>query len=64
MKLKEKNENRSMNFILDYIIDIDIDDCINWNSKTMHKKNATATDKKLIFNFIEIHKHCLSAFFH
>ena len=64
MKLKEKNENRSMDFILDYIIDIDIDNCINWSSKTMHKKNATAADKKLIFNYVEIYKNCLSAFFH
>ena len=38
MKLKEKKENRNMDFILDYIIDIDIDNCINWSSKTMHKK--------------------------
>ena len=64
MKLKEKKENRSMDFILDYIIDIDIDNCINWSSKTMHKKSATAADKKLIFNYVEIYKNCLSAFFH
>ena len=64
MKLKEKKENRNMDFILDYIIDIDIDNCINWSSKTMHKKGTTNSDKKLIFNYIEIYKNCLAAFFH
>ena len=64
MKLKEKKENRNMDFVLDYIIDIDIDNCINWSSKTMHKKSTTNADKKLIFNYVEIYKNCLAAFFH
>ena len=64
MKLKEKKENRSTDFILDFVIDIDIDNCINWSSKTAHKKNTTNADKKLIFNYIEIYKNCLAAFFH
>ena len=64
MKLKDKKENRTMDFILDFVIDIDIDNCINWSSKTMHKKTATNSDKKLIFNYVEIYKNCLATFFH
>ena len=64
MKLKEKKEKRNMDFILDFVIDIDIDNCINWSSKTMHKKSTTNADKKLIFNYVEIYKNCLAAFFH
>ena len=50
-------------FSFNYIV-FDIDDCINLSSKTMHKNNATAADEKLIFNYVEIYKNCLSAFFH
>ena len=64
MKLEEKSEKRFMDFILDFIIDIDIDNCINWSSKTMHKKAATNSDKKMIYNYIEIYKNCIVAFFH
>ena len=64
MKLKEKKSNRTMDFVLDFVIDVDIDNCINWSSKTMHKKSTTNSDKKLIFNFVEIYKKCLAAFFH
>jgi hypothetical protein len=53
-----------MNLILDYIIDIDIDSCINWRKKTVNKKLITESDKKLIIAFIEIFKNCLTAFFH
>ena len=41
-----------MDFVLDFVIDVDIDNCINWSSKTMHKKSTTNSDKKLIFNYI------------
>ena len=67
MKLfEEKNmdDKRKIELILDYIIDIDIDNCINWSNKNMHKKGITNADKKLIFNYIEIFKNCLTAFFH
>ena len=66
MKLfEEKNmdDKRKIELILDYIIDIDIDNCINWSNKNMHKKGITNADKKLIFNYIEIFKNCLTAFF-
>ena len=65
MKLSEKkDEKRNINLILDYIIDIDIDNCINWNNKMMQKKGITEEEKKLIMNNIEIFKNCLTAFFH
>ena len=67
MKLYEDNNNKmhkSMNLILDYIIDIDIDSCINWRKKTVNKKLITESDKKLVIAFIEIFKNCLTAFFH
>ena len=62
MKLKEKNSDRSLDFILDNIIDI----CNNLNSsnKSYHKKNASLNDKNIFYNYIEIYKNCLSAFFH
>jgi hypothetical protein len=67
MKLYEdKNfsQKRQFDLILDYIIDIDIDNCISWSNKIMHKKIISASDKKLIFYYIEIFKNCLTAFFH
>jgi len=63
MKLKEKNSNRTLDFILDNIIDIDVDNSINWSNKTFHKKSVTSSDKKIIYNYIEIYKNCLVAFF-
>ena len=67
MKLyEEKNfsEKRKFDLILDYIIDIDIDNCISWSNKIMHKKTISVSDKKMIFYYIEIFKNCLTAFFH
>ena len=63
MKLKEKNSDRTLDFILDNIIDIDVDNSINWSNKTFHKKSVTSSDKKIIYNYIEIYKNCLVAFF-
>ena len=63
MKLKEKNTGRTLDFILDNIIYIDIDNSISWSNKTFHKKSVTSSDKKIINNYIEIYKNCLIAFF-
>ena len=63
MKLKEKNSGRILDFILDNIIEIDIDNSISWSSKTFHKKSVTSSDKKIINNYIEIYKNCLITFF-
>ena len=61
MKLKEINSERTLDFVLDNIIDI----CnnLNSNNKPYHKKNPTSSDKNLVYNFIEIYKNCLAAFF-
>ena len=67
MKLyEEKNfcEKRKLDLILDYIIDIDIDNCISWSNKILHKKGISNSDKKLIFYYIEIFKNSLMAFIH
>ena len=63
LKLKEKNTQRSMDFILDNIIGLDIDNIINYSSKNFLKKIGVY-DKKIINNIIAIYKYCLSAFFH
>ena len=42
-----------MDSVLDFFLDLDIDSYINWNTKTMHKKSTSNTDKKIIFNFVE-----------
>ena len=62
MKLKEINSERTLDFILDNIMDI----CNNLNSsnKPFHKKNTSLNDKNIFYNCIEIYKNCLSAFFH
>ena len=49
-----------MDSVLDFFLDLDIDSYINWNTKTMHKKSTSNTDKKIIFNFVEIYKKCLA----
>ena len=59
MKLKEIKGERNMDFILDNIIDIDIDNIINCNNKS--KKSGLS--EKIINNIIEIYKNCLLAFF-
>ena len=61
VKLKEKNSERTLDFVLDTIIDI----CnnLNSNNKSFHKKNATLSDKNIFNNFIEIYKNYLAAFF-
>ena len=72
MKLIEENninnnnskKNKNMNLILDYIIDIDIDTCLNWRNTLVNKKILNDSDKILIKAFIDIFKNCLSAFFH
>ena len=65
VKLKEKNTGRIFDFILDSIIDIDIDNILNWSSKISNKKLvASLLDKKLINYYIEIYKNCLATFFH
>ena len=69
MKLIEDNninnkKNKNMNLILDYIIDIDIDTCINWRNTLVNKKKLNDNDKILIKAFIDIFKNCLIAFFH
>ena len=62
MKLKEINSERTMNFILDNIIDIDINNSLILGNKTLFKKIPSLNDKKII-SIIEIYKICLSAFF-
>ena len=62
MKLKEINSERTMDFVLDNIIDI----CngLNSTNKPFHKKNSSLNDKNFFNNFIDIYKNCLAAFFH
>ena len=57
VKLKEKNSERTLDFVLDTIIDI----CnnLNSNNKSFHKKNATLSDKNIFNNFIEIFQICI-----
>ena len=64
LKLKEKRSERTFYFILDDIIDININNSINWSNKIFQKKKITLSDKKLINNYIEIFKNCLASFFH
>jgi hypothetical protein len=50
MKLIEDNninnkKKKCMNLILDYIIDIDIDTCINWRNTLVNKKKINNNDK-------------------
>ena len=61
MKLKEKNSERTMNFVLDNLIDI----CnnLNSNNKPFHKKGGLLNDKNIFNNYIEIYKNLLAAFF-
>ena len=61
LKLKEKNSERTMDFVLDSIIDV----CNNLNSsnKNFHKKGGILNDKNIFINYIEIYKNCLTAFF-
>ena len=63
MKLKDKKENRSFDFVLDYIIDICIDNFIEFGGKIIEKKIIANEEKKLISNHIEIFKNCLAVFF-
>ena len=60
MKLKEINGERNMDFILDNIIDIDIENIINCNNKS---KKSGLIEKKMINSIAEIYKNCLLAFF-
>ena len=61
MKLKEINGGRTLDFVLDNIIDIC--NSLNSGNKTFLKKNAFLNEKNIFNYFIEIYKNCLVAFF-
>ena len=61
MKLKEINGGRTLDFVLDNIIDIC--NSLNSGNKTFVKKNAFLNEKNIFNYFIEIYKTCLAAFF-
>ena len=63
LKLKEKNSERIMNFVLDDIIDIERENSQFLGNKALYKKISSISDKTIINNTIEIYKICLSAFF-
>ena len=61
LKLKEKNSERTMEFVLDS--NIDVRNNLNSSNKNCHKKGGILNEKNIFTNYIEIYKNCLSAFF-